>query len=195
MLYLNPLRLVVAIALFAVGVMLVPSILEEATGVVGLGVLAFFLSLPAYKWAKKKFLRPIIMFDVGGVLLRTDDRDLYDLTPMPGTFEMVEKLRANYCVVVFSNMSPESFGLYNSKWHFDQRFDYVFVSGFIKAKKPDSNAFALVARKLGVSPSNIVFFDDTAANVAGAKAAGINAIVFQNVTQAAQALRQMGVKV
>ncbi|HEX3098269.1 MAG TPA: HAD family phosphatase [Usitatibacter sp.] len=51
-----------------------------------------------------------------------------------------------------------------------------FVSSEIGLRKPDRAAFEHVAREIGVPPGRILFFDDTEANVAGARAAGFQAV-------------------
>jgi putative hydrolase of the HAD superfamily len=50
-----------------------------------------------------------------------------------------------------------------------------FVSHRMGLRKPTRESFHHVARAIGVEPARILFFDDTAANVEGARAAGLNA--------------------
>ncbi|MCP5266224.1 MAG: HAD family phosphatase [Burkholderiaceae bacterium] len=56
------------------------------------------------------------------------------------------------------------------------RFDGVFLSHEIGQRKPDPSAFAAVAARMGVAPARIRFFDDSAANVQGARRAGMQAV-------------------
>ena len=55
-------------------------------------------------------------------------------------------------------------------------FDRVFTSCGIGARKPEREAFEHVAREIGLPLEAILFFDDTEANVAGARAAGMPAV-------------------
>jgi putative hydrolase of the HAD superfamily len=55
-------------------------------------------------------------------------------------------------------------------------FDRVFTSCEIGARKPEREAFEHVARAIGVPLEAILFFDDTEANVLGARAAGMPAV-------------------
>ena len=173
---------------------LAPQIFEDVFPALGAGLFAFILSGQVFRWLKKSFMRPIILFDAHGVFL-AGDLALDNFTEMPGTPALVERLRENYCVCLFTNMSPELFNFWNSKWKLTDRFDYVFVSGKIKAKKPDPHAFRIVVHQLGAKPSDIIFFDDIAENVESAASIGIKAVQFQSAAQAAAELRKLGVKV
>lgn len=51
-----------------------------------------------------------------------------------------------------------------------------FISCEMGLRKPDREAFEAVGRSLGVPLGRILFFDDTTANVDGARAAGVQAV-------------------
>ena len=51
----------------------------------------------------------------------------------------------------------------------------MFLSHEIGARKPDPDAFLLVCKKMSTHPKDVLFIDDSAANVEGARAAGIDA--------------------
>lgn len=193
MLQLHWVRLAIVGVLLLAAFAAVPEFFSDLLPALGAGLVAFLLSWPLYKWAKKTFFRPILLFDAHGVYL-TGDLALEDLTLMPGTPALVERLRQNYCACLFTNMSPELFNFWNAKFRLTDRFDYVFVSGRIKAKKPDPHAFKSVVRQLGVKPSDIVFFDDVASNVEGAASVGLKAFHFTSASQAAGVLRDMGLR-
>jgi putative hydrolase of the HAD superfamily len=55
-------------------------------------------------------------------------------------------------------------------------------------RKPERAAFERVARAIGVAPGRILFFDDTEANVAGARAAGFQAVHVRSPEDVAAAL-------
>jgi HAD superfamily hydrolase (TIGR01509 family) len=50
--------------------------------------------------------------------------------------------------------------------------------------KPDPRVYALTCERLGVSPQEVVFLDDTPRIVEGALAAGWQAVLFQDTGQA-----------
>ena len=64
-----------------------------------------------------------------------------------------------------------------------------FVSHEMGLRKPDRAAFEHIAREIGVAPQRILFFDDTAANVEGARAAGLEAVLVRSPEDVARALR------
>ena len=51
----------------------------------------------------------------------------------------------------------------------------MYCSHALGARKPDPAAFRLVAGDIGLDPASILFFDDTAENIVGAAAAGMQA--------------------
>ena len=52
------------------------------------------------------------------------------------------------------------------------------VSGQEKLLKPDAAIFCLLCERNGLDPAECLFIDDSAANVAGARAFGMDAVVF-----------------
>ncbi|HEY1244067.1 MAG TPA: HAD-IA family hydrolase [Hyphomicrobiaceae bacterium] len=67
-------------------------------------------------------------------------------------------------------------------------FCRVFVSNELGARKPDAAAFRAVVAAMGVPPGRILFFDDLAANVAGARASGMQAVEVAAVADIERAL-------
>lgn len=64
----------------------------------------------------------------------------------------------------------------------------LYLSFEIGMRKPQPEAFALVARRIGVPPDRIAFFDDLEENVAGARRAGLRAHRFHSPAAVAAAL-------
>ena len=64
-------------------------------------------------------------------------------------------------------------------------------SELVFVRKPDPEAFAEVARRMGVTPEEVLFFDDTEENVIGARAAGLRAVLFRTVEDASAALARI----
>ncbi len=65
----------------------------------------------------------------------------------------------------------------------------IYVSHEIGARKPEAAAFRAVVADMGIAPERILFFDDAAENVAGARACGLMAV---EVTSAADVERALG---
>ena len=55
-------------------------------------------------------------------------------------------------------------------------FEKIYASWQIGRRKPDRDAFLWVAGDMGVVPGDILFLDDSAENVDGARAAGLQAV-------------------
>ena len=58
--------------------------------------------------------------------------------------------------------------------------DGAFYSYELGLAKPDPAYFAAVADRLGVAPDRLLLIDDNAANVAGARSAGLDAEVWSH---------------
>lgn len=72
--------------------------------------------------------------------------------------------------------------------------DYV-VSGHVGCWKPDAAIFELTCRIGAFRPQDAVFIDDVAANVEGAKAFGMHAILHRSADETSRALRAMGLPI
>ena len=99
-----------------------------------------------------------------------------------GVREIIRKLRGRYKLAVLSN-SPPGLGQWLHDWGMLDLFDAVFCSGDEGFTKPDPAAYKTVLIRLGVSPHEAIFIDDTSGHVAAAQKLGIHAIVFTTVGQ------------
>lgn len=77
---------------------------------------------------------------------------------------------------------PELFG----------RFRDVVVSGDEKLVKPDPAIYALALRRFGLQGPDAVFVDDNAANIEGARDAGIHGVLFTNAADFRAELVRLG---
>ena len=73
------------------------------------------------------------------------------------------------------------------------RFREIFLSSTIGFRKPDLEAYDHVVKAIGVPASRIVFFDDSANNIAGARAYGLNAVHVTAPDDVAKALAALGI--
>jgi FMN phosphatase YigB (HAD superfamily) len=67
-------------------------------------------------------------------------------------------------------------------------FREIFLSSTIGLRKPDAAAYDHVVNAIGVPAQRIVFFDDLAENIAGARARGLTAVHVTSPDDVAQAL-------
>jgi glucose-1-phosphatase len=72
-------------------------------------------------------------------------------------------------------------------------FREIFLSSTIGLRKPDAAAYDHVVNAIGVPASRIVFFDDLAENVEGARARGLTAVQVTSSDDVARALAALGI--
>jgi glucose-1-phosphatase len=72
-------------------------------------------------------------------------------------------------------------------------FREVYLSSTIGLRKPDAEAYDHVVKAIGVPASRIVFFDDLAANIDGARAFGLKAVHVQSSKDIADVLSALGI--
>ncbi|MGA8994613.1 MAG: HAD-IA family hydrolase, partial [Nocardioidaceae bacterium] len=79
-------------------------------------------------------------------------------------------------VYALTNWSAELFPVARRRFDFLALFDDIVVSGQERLAKPDPRVFSLLAARVGHPLAECVFADDSAANVAAARAAGLDAV-------------------
>jgi putative hydrolase of the HAD superfamily len=111
--------------------------------------------------------------------------------PLPGIESLVARLSREFPLYVFSNTNPAHIA------HFTPRyagllavFRKTITSCELGARKPEPEAFARVAKLIGVAPGRILFFDDLEENVAGAREAGLQAYRVASAEQIESVLAQ-----
>jgi putative hydrolase of the HAD superfamily len=94
--------------------------------------------------------------------------------------------------VLFTNNGPLlEAALGNELDDIGDAFDHLMFSWRLGAAKPDPESFAAVTTALGASPSELVFFDDSEANVQAARAVGWRAHRFSTVLDAQAVLARL----
>ncbi|GGB39502.1 hydrolase [Sphingomonas metalli] len=114
--------------------------------------------------------------------------------PIAGMPEIVERLdAAGVPLFAITNFSHEFFPPFRAREAalFD-RFRDIVVSGDEKLVKPDAAIYRLALDRFGLRAEEAVFVDDNAANVAGAAALGIEAILFTDADALEARLRALG---
>lgn len=71
-------------------------------------------------------------------------------------------------------------------------FDRIFVSSDLGLRKPERAAFDAIAAATGIRSSGMLFFDDTAENIEGARAAGLQAVHVRSPADVRDALIEIG---
>ena len=106
--------------------------------------------------------------------------------------ELVQQARTQVPVVLLSNASTRLTDDLKVSGLLD-RFDAVIGSAELGACKPDAEAFAAAVERAGVPAARCLMIDDLAANVEGARAAGLQAVRFVDVDELTRELEDAGV--
>lgn len=96
---------------------------------------------------------------------------------IPGITKVLEAAKARFPLYLFSNTNSA----HEARWSVDyahvlSHFKKLFVSSTIGLRKPDRAAFEHVVAEIGVPAERVLFFDDLAENVEGARAVGLQAV-------------------
>jgi FMN phosphatase YigB (HAD superfamily) len=113
---------------------------------------------------------------------------------MPGIAPLLARAAQRLPLYAFSNTNGAHVE------HFSQtyadvlgHFREIFLSSSIGLRKPDVEAFDHVVKAIGVPAERIVFFDDLAENVDGARARGLAAVHVTSSNDVAGALAALGI--
>jgi putative hydrolase of the HAD superfamily len=97
----------------------------------------------------------------------------------PGTHDLVRALRAAGVRCYLATNQDERRGrLMHEQLGYGDLLDGAFYSYELGLAKPDPAYFTAVADRLGVASERLLLLDDNAANVAGARSAGLDAEVW-----------------
>jgi glucose-1-phosphatase len=96
---------------------------------------------------------------------------------IPGVAEVLRSLEERIPLYAFTNSNPTHMELCARTFGDTlASFRRVFISSDLGVRKPEAAAFAKISDTIGVPVQGILFFDDTAENVEGARAAGLQAV-------------------
>lgn len=101
----------------------------------------------------------------------------------PGMYDLELELRSRgWKLWGLTNWSRETFNLVKDSRVFTVLDGYL-VSADVHLLKPSPEIFCCLLEKFGLEPSDCIFVDDNAANVAGAEAVGIRSHLFTGVEE------------
>lgn len=99
--------------------------------------------------------------------------------PVAEARAVLERLRQQGVLCVLAT-NQDTLREQHMRAHYDGLLDRSYYSCAIGLAKPDPAFFAHVAEDLGVAPGQLLFLDDRAENVEGARAAGLQAEVWHH---------------
>lgn len=105
------------------------------------------------------------------------------------TRDLLERVQHRIPCYLFSNSNRVHKAQWSARFpRLLRPFAEIFVSCDLGARKPEPAAFLAVARRIGLPPEAILFFDDTLENVHGARAVGMHAVHVRSTDDVALAL-------
>ncbi|WDF55337.1 HAD family hydrolase [Mucilaginibacter sp. KACC 22063] len=117
--------------------------------------------------------------------------------PIDATVEIFRKLKESgqYKIYALTNWSAETFGIARERYDFLNWFDGIVMSGEEKMRKPFSAFYQILLDRYQVNPSEALFIDDNARNVAAAIKMGIPSIHFTTPEALKEELTSYGIAV
>lgn len=125
-------------------------------------------------------------YDIEG--LRRTMSDAYRL--LEGIEALLNELEGVPMHVV-SNYTPW-YRMIEDKLALSRWMSWSFVSCDVGSRKPEASYYRAVLDRLGVAPASCVFVDDRAGNCEGARAAGMQAIRFEDAVATRTSLARFG---
>jgi putative hydrolase of the HAD superfamily len=98
--------------------------------------------------------------------------------------EYARRLRPRYQTGILSNSFVGAREREQAAYGFADLVDDIVYSHECGLSKPDPASYARTCERLGVTPEQVVFVDDLEPNVAGARQAGLHAVLFTGNAQA-----------
>ena len=114
---------------------------------------------------------------------------------MPGIGPLLTSAAKRLPLYAFSNTNPAHVAHFSTAYNdVLGHFREIYLSSTIGLRKPDAEAFDHVVKAIGVPASRILFFDDSAANIDGARARGLAAVHVTSTDDVAKALTALGIQ-
>jgi len=113
--------------------------------------------------------------------------------PREDVFSLAERLRRDgYKTALLSNTeAPAMQYFYQLQYNM---FDVLVFSCAEGTRKPEREIYELTVRRLGSRAGQSVFIDDEQEYINGGKEAGLNTILFENLSRLKSALAELGVE-
>ena len=110
---------------------------------------------------------------------------------MLGIRRVLSRVRGKLPLFAFSNTNAAHQASLTRFAELLSPFQKIYLSNKLGARKPEAAAFKAVIADIGVAPDRVLFFDDNAENVAGARAFGLQAVQVASSTEVDEAISRM----
>jgi len=113
---------------------------------------------------------------------------------IPGIDRLLARAANRLPLYVFSNTNNPHVEYFSLKYSdVLSHFRKLFLSSSIGLRKPDAEAYDHVVEAIGIPAERIVFFDDLAENIGGARKRGLIAVHVRSSEDVARALEALGI--
>jgi HAD superfamily hydrolase (TIGR01509 family) len=111
---------------------------------------------------------------------------------IPDVLPLLRAARNRFPLYGFTNSNPTHQAFWEAKFAAELSiFNRVFVSSELGRRKPEPEAYQVVAELAGIPSSKFLFFDDSLENVEGALAAGMQAVLLRGTGDLTRALENL----
>ncbi len=114
------------------------------------------------------------------------------LPPYPGTLEVLAELKTQFTTACLSNTNALHWEHLGTLFDLNDTFHYTFASQILNEAKPDAMSYKKPIELLNCDIQDVWFFDDTHANLEGARAVGLTAFHVDRSVGVLPTLRKLG---
>ncbi len=133
-------------------------------------------------------LRQILELEASDAEIRQGWNAIF-VDEVTATVDYIAAIRTELPCYAFTNSNPTHQAFWTATYPVAiDAFEQIFVSSEMGLRKPEREAFEAIAAATGNRLDEILFFDDTEENVAGARAVGMPSILVNSYADVEQAL-------
>ncbi len=111
---------------------------------------------------------------------------------MDGAEELLTQLNGTVKLGLLSDTDAVHWDYIRKHWPWLEIIEHPTLSFELGLMKPDPAIYLKAAENVGTPPEQCLFIDDLAANVNGARAVGMTAVIFESIEQIRQQLNRLG---
>ena len=112
--------------------------------------------------------------------------------PYPGTLDALAYLKTRFTTACLSNTNPLHWAHLNTMFSTSGTFHHAFASHEVHEAKPDAASYTKPIEIMNCAMEDVWFFDDTEANVLGAREVGLTAFHVDRSVGVLPLLRELG---
>ena len=120
--------------------------------------------------------------------------DAYE--PQKSSIDLINKIKKKNIKVAFLSNNPKDRAEYlNKKYDFISLFDFGYFSFNAHVRKPDKKIYQKFLENFDLDANEIIYIDDKEENLKPAKELGMKTILFQDINQLKDELKEVGISI